>query len=75
MFGVFYTDFRPSSQIIDELACQTRAWMKLFLRLGLEMAPYVRDFHIHLPMSVKLFEGQDRLSGELVEKKTGKTLR
>ena len=53
----------------DELARQTRAWTKLFLKLGLEMAPYVHDFHIHLPMSVKLFGGQDRLSGELVEKK------
>ena len=53
----------------DEVARRTRAWVKLFLELGLQMAPYVHDFHLHLPMSVKLFGGQDRLSGELVEKK------
>ena len=53
----------------DEVASRTRAWVKLFLELGLQMAPYVHDFHLHLPMSVKLFGGQDRLSGELVEKK------
>ena len=53
----------------DIVASQTRAWVKLFLKLGLKMAPYVHVFHIHLPMSVKLFGGQDRLSGELVEKK------
>ena len=53
----------------DEVASRTRAWVKLFLELGLQMAPYIHDFHVHLPMSVKLFGGQDRLSGELVEKR------
>ena len=55
----------------EELARETRSWTKLFLDLGLEMAPYVHDFQVHLPMSVKLFGGQDKLNGQLVEKKNG----
>ena len=53
----------------DEVARRTHEWVKLFLELGGRMAPYVHDFHVHLPMSVKLFGGQSQLSGEFVEKK------
>ena len=52
-----------------EVARRTNTWIKLYLELGFEIKPYDHVFHLHLPNSVELFGGQDRLSGELVEKK------
>ena len=52
-----------------EVAQRTNTWIKLYLELGFQIKPYDHIFHLHLPMSVQLFGGQDRLSGELVEKK------
>ena len=50
-----------------KVAEMTQAWIKRYLEMGFGMAPYLHLFHIHLPMSVALLGGQDRLSGELVE--------
>ena len=60
----------------EEVARRTRNWMDLFLSLGKkgykgfcnkDITPYLHWFHIHMPYSIHLFGGLDKLNGELLE--------
>ena len=50
-----------------EVASRTRRWIAAFVAMGIKITPYAHLFHLHLPMSVQLYGGIDRFSGELVE--------
>lgn len=58
-----------------EVAQRTDAWIRLYLELGYQIKPYDHIFHLHLPKSVELFGGQDRLSGKTNRMKPQMTLR
>ena len=60
----------------DRLACLTNSWVTDFLDLGkkglkgfgeCDVTPYIHWMHIHVPYSLSLFGGLDKLSGELLE--------
>ena len=49
------------------VAMRTRKWIAVFVAMGMKVTPYAHLFHLHLPMSIELYGGIDRFSGELVE--------
>ena len=61
----------------DLLATKTDAWLKSFLQLGnkglkgfasKDITPYCHWLHVHVPYTISLFGGLNKLSGELLEK-------
>ena len=49
------------------VAMRTRKWITIFVAMGMKVTPYAHLFHLYLPMSIELYGGIDRFSGELVE--------
>ena len=65
-----------------EVGRRTQNWMKLFLGLGAkgysgfaksDVMPYLHWFHVHMPYSIFLFGGLDKINGELLENQNDQT--
>lgn len=53
----------------EEVSRRTRVWGLTYAALGFKFTPYLHLFTVHFAMSVKVFGGLGKLSGQWVEKR------
>ena len=76
LHSILATAGKCESDEARNLAASTSKWLKDFLELGksgfsgfgnADISPYIHWLHVHVPYSVHLHGGLDKLSGELLE--------